>query len=117
MELLNEIKNSQNQPPIGIFAAGLKIAKKINGLGLNVLTEILMTYDPDKFPVLNKNSASSLRYLGFSPVPEPDKKTITIEAYEKVRNYTKQIINIGDFKNHAHCDVFLSYIYWNEAKD
>lgn len=103
---------------IKLFEPALNLAKKIPGLGLNVLTELLMTFYPKTFPVLNGNSLISIKHLGFAMTLSKMKSLIKPYQYEQFQEFL--FVNIckkGNFSNFMHCDCFLSFLYWSEAKE
>ena len=57
--------------PEEVFQLGLSHAESIPGLGPNVLTEIMNTYAPSIYSVLNKNPIGSLQKMGIARYPDP----------------------------------------------
>jgi hypothetical protein len=102
---------------VGLFTPALNIAKQVPGLGLNVLTEILMTFYPDTFPVLNNNSRASLRYLGYDNSLPTKKLAVKPDHYFHFQQYVfTHVLKKCGFDSFMESDVFLSFLYWHETK-
>ena len=89
--------------------------KDVVGAGINGMTEILHTYDPDKFPVMNQNSVAGILalYPGKFP-PRPNRKTnVTPEMYADFANKCDSLRNELKLRNFAELDVLFNYIYWS----
>ena len=91
-------------------------AQQINGLGLNVITEIMNTYAPKKFAVLNRNPVSSLAHLGFEEFGSLNKKVFSGAKYAKFNSLIQELGRLCGFSDLAEVDHFLNYVYWNYAK-
>ena len=48
-----------------LLASRMTECNKINGLGSSSMNEILGFTYPDKYPLINKNSNSGLRFFGY----------------------------------------------------
>lgn len=114
--LLKEVRKKINSLPEIVFEIGLQHALEINGLGLNVLTEILNTYKPSKFAVLNRNPATSLSHLGFEEFKSFSKKSFTVEKYMRFNSLIKELAGLCEFSELSEVDHFLNYVYWKYAK-
>lgn len=114
--MLKAVHNSINQKPETVFAVGIQHAVDIDGLGLNVLTEILNTYKPSKFAVLNRNPATSLAHLGFEEFKSFSKNSFTVEKYIRFNELIKEIADLCEFKELSEVDHFMNYVYWAYAK-
>ena len=86
-------------------------AQKIDGAGVNMITEILSTFAPDRYAVLNGNTASALRSLGFeAPV------TLTVGALRGQR-YAEVVLVIDELRERIgaadfpETDAFLNWLY------
>ena len=114
LDMVRAIRNITASNPREQFEEGMKFVKKINGLGVNALTEILNTYVPRKCSVLNNNPISSLNYLGFEKFKPPN--TFKGDDYEKYNDIMEEFAISCDFKNLSQVDHFLNYIYWKYVK-
>jgi len=67
----NKISDIRNSLDILVNANNLELAERfshcieINGLGPSMMNELLGFYDPDKYPLINKNSICGLRFFGY----------------------------------------------------
>lgn len=116
LKMLQAVHSSINQKPETVFDVGIQHAVEIDGLGLNVLTEILNTYKPSKFAVLNRNPATSLAHLGFEEFKSFSKNSFSVEKYMRFNDLIKEIADLCEFKELSEVDHFLNYVYWAYAK-
>ncbi len=110
MALIKDMKRRIGQKPDVVYAAALEHSKDILGLGPNVITEILNTYAPRQYAVLNKNPLESLKHLGFSKYPGAD--LFKPETYKDYCSFMKELQKTCGLKNLADLDHFLNYVYW-----
>lgn len=88
-----------------------RAAQEIPGAGVNMITEILATFAPDRYAVLNGNTAVALRGLGFEAP-----KTLTVDALRGER-YAAVAAVIGDLRDRIgaedfpETDAFLNWLY------
>jgi len=115
IDMLRIIQNRTNSSPREQFEVGMSYVLKINGLGVNVLTEILNTYSPRKCAVLNNNPISSLNHLGFEKYKSPN--TFNGLDYDKYNDLIKEFAKSCVFTNLSQVDHFLNYVYWKYVKN
>lgn len=118
IQLLNAIDvNIKKRVPIEVvFDIGIEYVRNIKGLGPNVLTEIMNTYDSKRFSVLNDNPVSSLSHLGFKNFGSLDKKYVTGKKYLEFNSLIKEVAKLCGFSNLAEVDHFLNFIYMKYVK-
>lgn len=116
INLLKDIQKNLAEPPETLFNIGIKYAREISGLGPNVLTEIMNTYAPNKFSVLNKNPISSLTHLGFEVFKTLGKTNVTGVKYLEFNSLIQEIADLCKFKDLAQVDHFLNFVYFKYAK-
>ncbi|MDD2387913.1 MAG: phospholipase D-like domain-containing protein [Bacteroidales bacterium] len=92
------------------FLKSKKKKKEISGIGLNIIAEILMTYNPRKFANINDNPIASLELLGKKFKPIQSFKGFDYEEYVELLNSIK--IELG-MKTFLEVDSFFNYVYWN----
>jgi len=114
-EMLNEIIENLNEKPGEILKKVERYYRKgnkenIDGIGPNIVTEILNTYAPDKFAVLNKNPLTSVKHLGFEEFPKP--QSFKPKDYNNFTILLSGIMNGYGFESLGEVDHFLNYIYW-----
>jgi HKD family nuclease len=82
---------------------------KIKGIDVNILTEILATYEPNKFAILNNSPIKALPHFGCE---------IKSKASFHGKDYLKFCMLMQDFqkelglKSLLGVDSFINYIYW-----
>lgn len=116
IEMLKMIRSNLNSADNVLFDKCRQHAQQIEGLGPNVITEIMNTYAPEKFAVLNNNPASSLSHLGFEEFGSLNKKFFSGNQYAKFNGLIREIARLCKFSDLAEVDHFLNYVYWNHAK-
>jgi HKD family nuclease len=117
--MLNEINANLNKSPKEIFEVTEKYFKsgkkeKINGLGVNIVTEIFNTYAPNKFAVLNQNPLTSIKAFGFESFPHS--QSFKSKHYEDFCSLIVSLMNTCEFESLGQTDHFLNFIYW-KVKD
>lgn len=114
IKMTQEVRDNIGKSPNEVFEIGLKYVKKVKGLGINVLTEIMNTYDSKQYAVLNNNPLTSLKFFGFSEFPYPN--NFKSDTYEMYNSLISEFMKICGFKSMGQVDHFLNYIYWKYAK-
>lgn len=87
-------------------------ALAIPGVGVNMITEILATLQPGRFPVFNGNTAGALRVLGLQPASLMSKQAFRGWHYDRVAQALAAVgehIQADDFSG---VDAFLNYVYF-----
>lgn len=97
-----------------LFELGVPFVRRVIGLGVNVLTEVMNSYYPDRCPVLNNNSLGSVQHLATGRFPEP--QTFDAEDYDKFTEILDYLRDLCDFDSMGRVDHFLNYVYWKYAK-
>lgn len=114
-ELLNEIHNNLELESAEIYRLVQVFikkgsGKKIDGIGPNILTEILNTYEPSKFAVLNDNPLTSIKFFGFEDFPNP--QSFKPENYRDFNLFLTGLMKAFKLSDLGQVDHFLNYIYW-----
>jgi len=86
---------------------------KVAGAGRNVISEIFHTYDPVRFPILNKNFEEDLLYFGF--IKEPFKGSFGEKYYQCIK-LSKEIREKFQIESCQVLDCFFNYVYWQNKK-
>jgi len=92
----------------------LKQDGEISGIGPNIITEILMTYHPEKFANLNKNPLTVLNFIG-RKFPSPS--SFKGSDYAEYISLIDQIREELKMKSFLEIDSFFNYVYWNEVDE
>lgn len=116
IDMVKDLRGHKDDPVDKAFAVALQHAKQIDGLGLNITTEMLNTLAPAKFAVLNKNSAGSLVHLGCTNLGTLDKHTFSVQKYVRFNEIMTELASRWKFTDLSQVDHFLNYVYWHYVK-
>jgi len=97
-----------------LFELGIPYVKRVVGLDVNVLTEVMNSYYPDRCPVLNNNPLGSMRHLAIGQFRGP--QDFKAKDYAKFTEILDYVRNLFAFDSMGCVDHFLNYVYWNYAK-
>jgi HKD family nuclease len=84
-------------------------SKEIFGIGENIMTEILMSYDYHKFPNLNKNPLAVLSTAGSNFKAAGSFKGPDYLEYSLLLTKIKEELKMKSF---LEIDSFFNYVYW-----
>lgn len=101
-------------PPVEGYARIRAPAGEIDGVGINMVTEILCTFAPKRYAVFNGNTADALRALGAAPP-----KSVTLfspEAYARVCGVVEAVRRRIGGNDLSDADAFLNWIYQTKIK-
>ncbi|WP_294271942.1 phospholipase D family protein [uncultured Sphingomonas sp.] len=101
-------------PPVEGYAKLRAPAGKIDGVGINMVTEILCTFAPKRYAVFNGNTADALRAIGADPP-----KSVTLfsaEAYARVCGVIEAVRRRIGGEDLSDADAFLNWIYQKKVK-
>ncbi|MGB7291308.1 MAG: hypothetical protein WBD99_03965 [Thermodesulfobacteriota bacterium] len=111
ISLVRSLKSRIGKPPLDVYDTALKHSANIPGLGPNVITEILNTYDPTRYAVLNKNPIESLKKLGFKRYPSPS--SFSADTYAEYCEFLTALRKRCRLRDLNELDGFLNFIYWH----
>jgi len=114
ISLIEYIASNKNINVIKLFEYGHNQIKNITRYGINALTEIMNTYNPTKYPVLNGRTIKTFSYMGFNDFPEPN--NFTVEQFEIYCNLSNELAEKCRFDNLSQVDHFLNYTYEKYVK-
>lgn len=119
-EVISVISNirkniSENKSPAEVFKNATESSKKINGLGINILTEVMNTFNPKKYAVLNKNPLGALSKLGFENFKQA--QTFNAKDYQEFNDLIKDISMACNFEDLSQVDHFCNFIYQKYVKE
>lgn len=93
------------------YAIMRKAAEKAPGVGLNMITEILCTFAPRRYAVLNGNTSGALAAVGVSAPKSPALDNMRVERYARLSGTIDALrarIGGSDFED---ADAFLNWVY------
>lgn len=110
-ELVQFIKEHQNNLPSSVFSAAKELVEKVHGARVNYITEIMMTFQPNRFANLNSNPITVLRKeAGVYYKAHSD--SFSGQNYQDYCSLIEEICNELDLKNMLEVDSFFNEIYW-----
>lgn len=87
----------------------MKKAKSISGIGVNIITEIFLSYDSRRFANLNDNPIAVLSLVG-KDYPISAFKGDDYADYVNLMSKIKDDLRMATF---LEIDSFFNYVYWN----
>jgi hypothetical protein len=114
VSLVRLIRNNSGKSPEVVFRMGWDSIRAIQGFGVNLLTEVMHTFGPDRFAVLNKPPLTTLKDFGCAPFPSPT--SFKPETYAEFNDIVAEVKKECGFESMSQTDHFLSYVYWIEKK-
>lgn len=115
-EIVRLAKQNASQPISDVYDAliirlnQMRKAKEISGIGENIITEILLSYNPTKFANLNDNPLTVLKLLGKGFPPISSFKGESYAEYVTLLDKIKIELEMNSF---LEIDSFFNYVYWN----
>jgi hypothetical protein len=105
---------SSRLPPELGYARLRAPASKIEGVGINMVSEMLCTFAPKRYAVFNGNTAEALRAVGADPP-----KSVTLfspMAYARVCDIVEAVRRRIGGEDLSDADAFLNWIYQKKVK-
>jgi len=91
-------------------------AKPIQGVGPNMITEILSTFYPNRYAVVNGNTREALALLGFRMPGSLNKDSLTPARYAEVRAVIAAVMSRIGAKDFPETDAFLNWLFQNRRR-
>ena len=110
-ELVKFIREYQNSPASKVFEKAREMINSINGARVNYVTEIMMTYQPNRFANLNSNPIKVLKDEA-GVLFKAHSSSFSGEDYEQYCLLVGEICNELKLKNYLEADSFFNEIYW-----
>lgn len=107
--LIEYIRKNHHRPVDEVFENAMRLANQIPKLGINVVTEILATYDSHKFAIVNNSPIDALWYFG---VYVKGKTSFDGIYYHTFCRWMYDIQKLVNAKSLLEVDGFFNYIYW-----
>jgi HKD family nuclease len=114
LAMLRKMRRQNGEKPAVMFEEAMAAAQQIPGLGVNVVTEMMSTFDQEKYAALNKNPIESLKELGYPLHSNLGKHAFSAEDYQQFVDVLHVLAKKNNFgSNLAQMDHFLNFIYWD----
>ena len=107
--IVRYIRNNHNKPVDIVFEEAMRLSDSIPRLGINEVTEMLATYNPQKFAIVNNSPVIALRYFGCYV---KDKNSFDGVYYSIFCRWLYEIQKLIKAKSLLEVDGFFNYIYW-----
>ncbi len=86
--------------------------------GTNVITELLHTRDPKRYPVMNRNSVAGMRLANITGYPgSPNKALVDGAMYARFAADADKLREALGLRDCAELDVLFNYAYWKPDED
>lgn len=110
-ELVQFIKEYQNNLPNDVFTEAKALVENVHGARVNYITEIMMTFQPNRFANLNSNPITVLKKeAGVYYKAHSD--SFSGENYQDYCSLIEEICYELELKNMLEVDSFFNEIYW-----
>lgn len=100
------VKNASKKD---IVISGFKQLEKINGMGINMMSEVLNTMNPREVPVINNRSVGALLHFGFS-IKKSAQQYNEVD-FNKVTSIAQSIRKDFQCEDLGRIDHFLHFTY------
>jgi HKD family nuclease len=111
ISIIRLVQQNKNESPEFVFTKALPLVQSANRFGINALTEIMNTYNPNKFSVANGRTLKSLSDLEIADFPAAN--NFDTSCYKRYNDLITQIALRCGFKDLGQVDHFLSWYYGN----
>ncbi len=115
ISIIRTVQENKTADPVLVFSKTLPLVHSVKRFGVNALTEIMNTYNPNKYSVANGRTLKSLSKLGFAEYPEAN--NFSVDTYEDYNTLITEIAIACKFKDLGQVDHFLSWYYENFVKE
>ncbi len=114
-ELVRFVRDNIHLSPSLLFTAAKELVGPIEGASVNYITEIMMTYDSQRFANLNKNPITVLRDEG-DVYLKASAASLDGDDYEEYCELIAEICRELGLHNMLEADSFFNDIYWEIYK-
>lgn len=109
--LVKYIKENQTLSSKVVFSKAKELVKNVYGAGINYNTEIMMTFQPDRFANLNDNPITVLKKEA-GVYFKATSSSYNGEDYQEYCSITREICDQLQLKNMLEVDSFFNEVYW-----
>ncbi|MAM30372.1 MAG: hypothetical protein CMC13_15245 [Flavobacteriaceae bacterium] len=110
-DLVAFINDHQNKSSSVVFEGAKELVKEVKGANINYVTEIMMTYQPNRFANLNTNPITVLDEEA-GVYFKSHSSSFDGNNYSEYCLLTKEIAQKLNLKNMLEVDSFFNEIYW-----
>jgi len=110
--LVKFIKENQKSSPKAVFSRAKELVEYVYGAGINYITEIMLTFQPERFANLNDNPITVLKKEA-GVYFKSNSKSFNGDDYQEYCLITREICDKLGLKNMLEVDSFFNEIYWN----
>jgi len=115
---LLDIVTSKELTPGEAYQLLLDHFNKIPRAGVNLLTEILIAIDCERFAVMNQNAVSGLRRANiYDFPPKPLKDNVNAECYARYCQQADIVRQELGLANFTELDALFNYAYWRQEEE
>nr|WP_315245532.1 phospholipase D-like domain-containing protein [uncultured Flavobacterium sp.] len=111
IRLVKFTKDNQNSSSRLVFEGAKELVKDVNGARINYVTEIMMTYQPERFSNLNSNPITVLKEEA-GVYFKSHSASYNGEDYHEYCLIIKEISSELGLNNMLEADSFFNEIYW-----
>jgi len=115
ISIIRTVQENKMADPVMVFSKTLPLVHSVKRFGVNALTEIMNTYNPNKYSIANGRTLKSLSKLGFAEYPEAN--NFNVDTYKDYNTLITEIAIACKFKDLGQVDHFLSWYYENYVKE
>jgi len=113
--IIRTVQENKTADPVLVFSKTLPLVHSVKRFGVNALTEIMNTYNPNKYSVANGRTLKSLSKLGFAEYQVAN--NFSVDTYEDYNTLITEIAIACKFKDLGQVDHFLSWYYEKYVKE
>lgn len=114
-KIVKVAQGSDGKPIAETFDQLRMLADQASGIGPNVLTEVLHTYDNGRFAVMNQNSVAGMKLAGLTGFPDrPSRNSVPGSLYAEFCSQADAVRQRLGLANLSELDAAFNYAYWRD---
>lgn len=111
-ELVRFIRDNKSKAPEYVFSEAMELVQNIKGASVNYVTEIMVSYNPQDFAILNRNPFRVLTEEAGITFKYKRPRSFNGKEYAYYCEIIKEISEELGFSNMLEADSFFNEIYW-----
>ena len=116
-KLVRFIRANKSESSDYVFAKAMKQAKDITGVSVNFITEVMISYNPKEFAILNGNPFKVLTEEAGITFKYELPSSFSGKDYAYYCEIIKEISEELGFSNMLEADSFFNEIYWEKKEN